>query len=555
MRRITASRLELAHKCLHPWTGGLEWVDTLGPEAAVGTAAHTYFEHLGDADLDALADEKKLSESNRRKLKAIAASWDSWVDGVPTAEWQREVPFAVNPETGEARRIDVARHRDYSSAPPAWITGTADIVEVADHGVVVSDYKTGKYVEAPFVNPQLRFLSVAAATAIGVDRAMARIIKVTTDGVAVMSAVFEPQDLQAIRLELRALHDRRKIKPGPVPGPHCRFCPVRESCPEFGKETTQMAAVVAPVATKESPPRGLKSIVKGRLDKPIRVLMFAPEGIGKSTFASNAPAPIFVGAEDGTAQLDVHRFPQPSRWEDVFSDIGELTTERHDYRTVVIDTLDWLEPLCWEFVCRQGGKRGIEDFGFGKGYVAALEEWRRLLAVLDALRASRGMSVILLAHSKVATFKNPEGDDYDRYTLKLHDKASGVIKEWADAVLFAQYETFTHEKSGRVRGIDSGARVIHTQHKAAYDAKNRFDLPETIPLSWEEFAAGVRAHVPASVDKLREQYAELLPRMPDDVRKKAEETYAKADAAMLAKLVDRMRGRVQIEQSQTKESA
>lgn len=298
---------------------------------------------------------------------------------------------------------------------------------------------------------------------------------------------------------------------------------------------------------------GLANVVRGRIEKPLRILMFGTEGIGKSTFAASMPAPIFLGAEDGTSELDVARFPQPTTWEDALDAIAELTRAEHDFKTLAIDTLDWLEPLCWQHVCVKGGVKSIEDFGFGKGYTAALDEWRVLLAALEGLRSRRDMGICLLAHCWIKSFKNPTADDYDRYELKLHAKAGGLLKEWCDAVLFANYETYTHtDKQKRVRGVSTGARIIHTQRTAAWDAKNRHDLPETLPLDYHEFAAAVAAHRPQDPGKLRERIAAMLEAVDDaDLRAKVEETVAKApnDAAHLARVANRLSAKLQIQEN------
>jgi len=266
-----------------------------------------------------------------------------------------------------------------------------------------------------------------------------------------------------------------------------------------------MQAVPKPEPTQKpvaAPPRmSLTKVVSGRIAKPVRVLVWGTEGIGKSTFGASAPSPIFLGAEDGTSELDVARFPEPSTWQDAHDAIAELTNVQHEYKTLVIDTLDWLEPLCWRAVCAKGdrGKRvdSIEELPYGRGYTAALDEWRRLLSAVERLRSSRGMHVVLLAHAWIKPFKNPDGDDFDRYELKLHAKAGGLLKEWCDAVLFANYETLTREANGRSKGVSTGARVLHTQRRAAYDSKNRYDLPETLPLDWHAFIEAVAAHRPA----------------------------------------------------------
>lgn len=284
--------------------------------------------------------------------------------------------------------------------------------------------------------------------------------------------------------------------------------------------------------------------------------LYGSEGVGKSTFASDAPNPIFLGAEDGTSELDVTRLPQPTSWEEVLEGItGEVMTERHDYKTLVLDTLDWMEPICWERVCRgkksKDGKRieTIEDFGFGKGYIAALDQWRVMLAALERLHRTRNLHIILLAHSQIKTFKNPAGDDYDRYCLKLHEKAAGLIREWCDAVLFAQHETYTHEKNGRAKGIQSGARVIQTQRTAAWDAKNRYDLPEKLPLHWGDFFDAVQAHRPADPATLRARIEELLAQTSDDAligRVQAAVKMVGEDAAELARIRSRLAATISI---------
>lgn len=289
----------------------------------------------------------------------------------------------------------------------------------------------------------------------------------------------------------------------------------------------------------------LSRVVRGKIERPVRVALFGTDGLGKSTWASNAPSPIFLGAEDGTAQLDVSRMPDIATWEDLLECIDELHTGgEHTYKTVVIDTLDWAEPMCWAYVCKQAKKESIEDLPYGKGYTAALDQWRLLLSKLERLRDARGMHIVLLAHSVLRTFKNPEGEDFERYEMKLHAKASGLIREWVDCVLFGRFETFADkdEKTKRVRGISSGARVIQTQRTAAYDAKNRYDLPEALPLDWQAFADAVAAHQPADPAKLKERIAALLEQVDETIKGKARGALEKAgdDAAQLARIADRL---------------
>ena len=290
----------------------------------------------------------------------------------------------------------------------------------------------------------------------------------------------------------------------------------------------------------------LKNVVGGRLSLPDRIVLFGPDGIGKSTTASEAPKPIFLGSEDGTARLDVSRFPEPSSWEDILGAVDVLLNESHDYETFVLDTIDWAEPLCWDYVCQRDGKANIEDYGYHKGYITAVDQWRVFLHKLDTLRKTRNMRIILLGHSVIKLFKNPQGDDYDRYEMKLEKKAAAIVREWADCVLFANYETFTREAGGRTKGIDNGARVLYTERRAAYDAKNRQGLPGRMPLSWAELQGALDK---GEVD-LTSQYNELLPQLEDSkVRKAAEEGFKKTgqgkDRAKLAVLVNWMKGKIE----------
>ncbi len=266
----------------------------------------------------------------------------------------------------------------------------------------------------------------------------------------------------------------------------------------------------------------LAAVTRGKIEAPPRVLLFGPEGIGKSTFGAGAPDAIFLGAEDGTGELDVARLPQPQNWEDVLAAIALLEREQHEFKTVVIDTIDWVEPLIWAHCCVRDKESTIESYGYGKGYAVAVDEWRKLLAALERLRAARKMVIVLLAHSQIRTFKNPEGEDFDRYEMKLHTKASGLCKEWVDAVLFANYEQFAQKdtKTKRVRGIATGARLIYTGRTAAYDAKNRYSLPDTLPLGWSDFAAAL-GKGPAPAPALIAEIIRKAGEVPEPHRKTA----------------------------------
>lgn len=307
-----------------------------------------------------------------------------------------------------------------------------------------------------------------------------------------------------------------------------------------------MSALKAAPKPLPSPPAqsrmSLQALVKGRQQQPVRVMVHGPEGVGKSTFAAGAPKAIFLATEDGTAQLDITRFPSPRSWTEVLDAVRLLTLETHDFQTLVIDTLDWLEPLIWEHLCRESKVSGIEEVGggYGKGYTAAVDQWRVLVASLEALRRAKPMHVVFLAHSSIKTFKNPEGEDFDRYELKLNLKAGGLLKEWCDAVMFANYETLTHKdaRTKRFRGVSTGERTLSTERTAAFDAKNRYSLAESIPLSWADFYAGVQAQDAAKSGGLTSEVQGKLPALGEAERARAVAALARAgaDTGLLTKL-------------------
>ncbi len=243
----------------------------------------------------------------------------------------------------------------------------------------------------------------------------------------------------------------------------------------------------------------MHSITSGRQPAPRRIMLYGTHGIGKSTFASMAPSPVFIQTEDGLGEIDCDRFPLAASHTDVMSALAELAREEHGYETVVIDSLDWLERLIWTDVCHKRGVASIEDIGYGKGYVFAATNWRDLLHALDHLRNERGMQCVLLAHAKIEKFENPETDPYDRYSPRLHKFASALIQEWCDEVLFATYRVHARKSdegfgNSRTTGVGNGERIIRTTERPAHVAKNRLGLPDELPLEYRAFAEF--AHAP-----------------------------------------------------------
>ena len=239
----------------------------------------------------------------------------------------------------------------------------------------------------------------------------------------------------------------------------------------------------------------IERITTGPQVRPRRVLLYGTHGIGKSTFGSQADRAVFIQTEDGLGEINCARFPLASTFGEVMTAIEELYREKHNFGTVVIDSVDWLERLIWADVCRERQVDSIEDIGYAKGYSFALTQWRQLLAGLDALRLERGMTIVLLAHARIERFENPETDTYDRYVPRLHRLASQIVQEWCDEVFFATYKVYTKTSDEgfnrkKAKGVGNGERVLRTTERPAHMAKNRLqNLPDELPLDWKSYAA------------------------------------------------------------------
>jgi len=234
----------------------------------------------------------------------------------------------------------------------------------------------------------------------------------------------------------------------------------------------------------------LETIQSGKEAKPPRIMLYGSEGIGKSTFGAKAPKPIFIQTEDGLSEIECSRFPLSKDFNSMFGALEALIKER-----VIFDE-----------VCREFGVKSVEkaDGGYARGYVHALSYWRKMINALEHLRNEKGMACILIAHAKVERFEDPESSAYDRYTPRLHRHAAALISEWVDAVLFATRRFRTQKEDAgfnRERtiaapvGADGGERIIRTLGGPACVAKNRFNLPAELPLSWDAFMQALSAPV------------------------------------------------------------
>ena len=228
------------------------------------------------------------------------------------------------------------------------------------------------------------------------------------------------------------------------------------------------------------------NIIKGKIQRPQRVVIYGVESVGKSTFAAQFPSPLFFDIEGGTAHLDTDRVPVTS-WQELLGGLAAAT--KIPYQTIVLDSVDWAERLCVEDLLATSKKQSVEDFGYGKGWVMVAERMSRFLSACDrAIEA--GKNVVVIAHSKVQRVEPPDLlAAYDRYELKLSKQSSPLVKEWADELWFFRFKVKAiAQENGRAKGIGGKERVILTTHSAAYDAKTRSGLAEELPMEWSSVA-------------------------------------------------------------------
>lgn len=247
---------------------------------------------------------------------------------------------------------------------------------------------------------------------------------------------------------------------------------------------------------------------------PNRYILYAVEKWGKTSLGAKFPAPIFLQSrgETGLETLmdagllpETPHFPEITDWETALGAVRLLRESDHKYKTLVIDTANGLERLCHEHVCAKyyNSDWGPNGFAaYGRGYESAATEWRMLLTDLDALRMDRKMTILLLFHAEIKTFKNPEGSDYDRYRPAAHDKTWNLTHKWADVVLFGNYEATVQGDSSNVnrkgKAFGGQIRLLYTQRTAAYDAGNRLGLPVEIEMgnsvddAWQNFSKAVK---------------------------------------------------------------
>lgn len=258
-------------------------------------------------------------------------------------------------------------------------------------------------------------------------------------------------------------------------------------------------------------------------NEPERIIAYGNPGIGKTTFASNAPKPFFIDLDFGSKRVKAARNKKPIKsWQDLLDCVRALHDTPHKFETLVLDTADRAQVLCHEYLINAvGGKNGkpcksIAEVagGYGAGYTVAAEEHRRLWGELERVWRDRNMRIIVLAHSKLENVKNPSGHDYQRYSLNLDARVASMFLEVSDVVMHGAIKVSV-QKDGLYDGKrakafgDGEARYLQCIESPTVVAKNRLGLPEKIPLSWDEFVAAASRSGTLLTDTIREKARRL----------------------------------------------
>lgn len=243
----------------------------------------------------------------------------------------------------------------------------------------------------------------------------------------------------------------------------------------------------------------LNKIVSGKKELPITMILYGVPGIGKTTFAAGSDSPIFVTAED-IEEKDVPRFPKCKSYDEFISYLQTIRDEEHNFKTIVIDTIDSIEQLLWRKIMDESKSKSMAVAlgGYGKAYEKAQHMFQEMVDdYLVPIRNNKGMNIIILAHTQKVKFEDPINfATFDQFDLQLHKRARPIFTNWVSCVLFANYRVFRVDgKDGNQYAVGEGERLVYTQPKPAYEVvKNRFDLEDELPLSWTSFKEGVQAY-------------------------------------------------------------
>lgn len=256
-------------------------------------------------------------------------------------------------------------------------------------------------------------------------------------------------------------------------------------------------------------------------------VMTGVNGVGKSTWAASFPSVLFADLENGSRHLDVKRLTKSDllNLPAFRALVKELITSTHDYKTFVIDSIESLEAMITDAICLEPKEKvnSIEDLGYGKGYVRLKEITREIMIDLGVLR-DKGVTVILVGHTQVKAHTDPASNQtWDKYIMRCSDKMAAVIKDMADNVFFANHKVLTVADKGKTRAFSDGQRVMYTQPRAGYEAKNRLELPNEMPLSYDAFVEYVEKAPEANVETLISDIKEMAENADAQIKNKIPE--------------------------------
>lgn len=292
----------------------------------------------------------------------------------------------------------------------------------------------------------------------------------------------------------------------------------------------------------------LNQVQRGRKLKPLALMLHAPHGIGKSTFATEAPNPIYVGNEEND-ELDIARMPRIKKWSDFIDQLSTLLNEKHDYKTLVIDTIDGLEQVAeLQILSAKEAKGKSMATAFG-GYGKAYSQMKNMFLhvkddYLSPLRDIKGMNIIILCHSNKVKFEDTMlSISYDHYETAIHKGVKGIFEDWVSAILFANYYLVRSENnSGKeyAQGLD-GLRMIYTEERPSHVAKNRFNLPYEIEFKKEGTWNVIRNYildyfstskkeeiVDESILELKDKIKRIITELPEELKASVNASFARA---------------------------
>lgn len=278
----------------------------------------------------------------------------------------------------------------------------------------------------------------------------------------------------------------------------------------------------------------LANAVTGRQARPEIHTIYGVPGVGKTTFASEFPNPIFLDLENGSSHLNVTRLNTFPKYENLLTTMNDLLNDKHNYQTVVIDSLEAMEDLIQAQICQADSVDSIEKAcgGFAKGYIRAAELTRDFMKLEQQLANKRGLTIVNIGHAVQKSFADAsDSTQYDRYVMRLHHKMAAVVFEMSDNVYFAKHKVYTSKEMGKTKAFGDGERVMFTSWRPGFDAKNRNDLPYEMSLDYQALKKALENTSPQSVELLRENILAMIPGLPKDIQAVATEQTKKAKSA------------------------